>query len=655
MEHIERKPNHLASATSPYLQQHIYNAVDWYEWNDHALQKAKEENKPIFLSIGYSSCHWCHVMSEESFEDRAVGEILNTHFIPIKVDREERPDLDNLYMGVVNMITGSGGWPLNVWLTPDLRPIYGGTYFPKENHVGRAGFVTVLTQIIKLWQDRRDEVLTKGEAMLAHMKKWENHDPLPISDDICKKGARGVMDRFDPPYGGFSGAPKFPSPHQLLYLMAYEQEHKLSELKDMINTTLIGMAAGGIHDHVGGGFARYSVDAKWEIPHFEKMLYDNLLLLKVYNMAYFQYKNPVYKTIAYRIYGFLRREMLSLKGGLFTALDADVDHEEGKYYTFGYQEILDILGDRAKEFLETFHVTMEGNFEGKNHLYINMHRLGNTLYDQHLEDLDKLLIYREARKKPGLDYKILTWLNGLAVGVLAHMARMYGDEQVLIMAKEARDFIHHDLKSEGALVNHITKMQVGNQVFLDDYAFYIEGLIELYMTVYEPSYLDEAIQMMEQAVSYFWDEKQGGFFMTKATQQDVALRQKQFIDGASPSGNSVMGHNLYRLYVLTEDASYENKFRQLMEAYGHYFDRASSHCTYGLLPLLQEQRGSRSLKIAPAQGDIISDYYKEFGVKTMQYDTIHVVKDPQIYPLKNMKRTYYVCEGFVCNEPVNHL
>lgn len=594
-------------------------------------------------------------MEEEAFKNEELAAYLNQHFISIKIDREERPDLDHQYMAIVTQISGHGGWPLHIWLTPNLKPIYGGTYFPPVDHVGKPGFRKVLEHIAAVWEEKAATLEEKGEAFLEQMKAWEATEPLPLEEGVCHVSAKEIMDRFDPLYGGFSKAPKFPSPHQLLYLMAYEHEHPKEELRHMVEKTLLAMAAGGIHDHVGGGFARYSVDERWEIPHFEKMLYDNLLLLKSYNTAYYYYKNPVYKTVAYRIVDFLRREMLSLKGGFYTALDADSEGREGAYYVYSIEEIHKVLGEEAEAFCKAYQMTNRGNFEGKNHLHISEENVKEEFFLKWEKSLEKLLSYREQRIRPALDYKILTWQNGLAVSVLAHMARLYGDEKIWILAKEAKDFVVWDLRVNERLVSHITSKVQGNHVFLDDYAYYIEGLIEIYMTGFDPLYLQEAVDMMEEAIDLFWDEKWGAFFFTERDNQDVHLRQKHFVDGATPSGNSVMGHNLYRLYVLTEEPKYETLFRELLEAYGHYLKKASSYCSYGLMPLLQEERGSRLLKIVLGEGEKADRLYQEIGNQIMDYDVVRLVEDPSLYPLKNQRRTYYSCQGFVCQEPSNEI
>lgn len=647
--------NQLKNETSPYLLAHANNPVNWYPWGEEALEKARRENKVIFLSIGYHACHWCHVMEEEAFKNKAVAAYLNQYFISIKIDREERPDLDHQYMTIVNQIAGQGGWPLHVWLTPSLTPIYGGTYFPPQDHVAKPGFMTVLEHIVNKWEEGPEAIEKSGTEFIEQMQRLEAVEPLPIEGNICQESAQAIMKRFDPLYGGFSQAPKFPAPHQLLYLMGYDLEHSDVQLQHMINTTLIGMASGGLHDHVGGGFARYSVDERWEIPHFEKMLYDNLLLLKSYNVAYAQYKNPVYKTIAYRIVSFLRRELLSLKGGFYTALDADTQGVEGGFYTFSIDEVQSVLGKEGDGFVKAYQMTQEGNFEGKNHLHIRMEQLTQEHFNQWEKALERLLTYREKRKHPALDYKILTWQNGLAISVLSHMARLYGDPQILTLAKEAKDFVVWDLRKQDRLVSHITSKQQGKHVFVDDYAYYIDGLIELYMTMFEPAYLEEAKAMMEEALELFWDDNQGGFFLATRDNQEVTIRQKQFLDTATPSGNSVMGHNLYRLYVLTQDKRYEQMFRQLLEAYGHYLKKVPGYCSYGLLPLLQEERGSRLLKIAITKEDNWQELYQKIGDKTMDYDVVCLVDNPEIYPIINGKTTYYRCEGFVCKEPSNVL
>ncbi len=650
-KHINHKyTNHLINETSPYLLQHAHNPVQWYSWGEEALQKAKDEDKLIFISIGYSTCHWCHVMAHESFEDEAVARILNEQYVCIKVDREERPDLDAIYMNFCQLMTGSGGWPLNLWLTPEQRPIYAGTYFPKNDAYGRTGFNSVLTHLHKMWQDDRNELLDKSLSIVAHVNNHGAPNPEAVDQFVTVQAVRELKERFDDVYGGFGGAPKFPSPHQLLYLMHDHIKHPNDSTMAMVTKTLDSMYAGGIYDHIGGGFARYSVDGQWLVPHFEKMLYDNALLLRTYNLAYQITKEPLYKAIAYDILRFLKREMKSDGGGFFTALDADSEGVEGKCYVFTPEQISEILGQNSQLYSDRFDISQMGNFEGHNIPNLIGKVISEPLILQHKVNQDKLLAYREKRVQPSKDEKILTSVNGLLLGSLSHMYRLYEDEEVLTLAKGIASHIENNVYSEGRLKGSMTNGQLGPEGVLEDYAFVIEGTIELYQATFDPSYLEVAEKLTDTLNKEFWDREDGGYYMTSESHEALITRPKECYDSAIPSGNSVMGLNLMKLSRFKDSLEEQKRFDALIKAFGKRIKQGPSYFCYMMIGLLYRQQGTRDLVIAAPEGMKLSSDSRYIDYFTLR----QAIQGEDKKPIDD-EVTYYVCEDFACQQPMKIL
>ncbi len=523
--------NRLKNQTSPYLLQHAENPVDWYSWCGEAFERAKREDKPVFLSIGYSTCHWCHVMAHESFEDTKVAEILNQYFVSIKVDKEERPDIDSIYMSVCQAFTGSGGWPTTIFLTPEQKPFFAGTYFPKTAKYGQMGLVELLLAIHKKWTTDREELLKSSEEVVAALKReTEDSDKVIKSKDskadternmneiltdtsgLFLDGAYSIFCRtFDEQYGGFGNAPKFPTPHNLLFLMQYYEKHKQDDAMKMVEKTLMQMYRGGIFDHIGGGFSRYSTDRYFLVPHFEKMLYDNALLILAYCKAYQITKNRIFLDVAVKTADYILREMTDPEGGFYSAQDADSEGVEGKYYVFEPAEIIDLLGKTVgQEFNQYFDITPEGNFEGK-----SIPNLLNT--DMIKENLDVYMSdiyqYRKKRYALHLDDKILTSWNGLMIAAMCHLYRMTMNKKYLNAAISAQNFIQIKLCKKDTLYVSYRKGQCSGNGFLDDYANEIFALLSLYEATLDDMQLEKAKKFCQKAVIEFWDEENGGFFL----------------------------------------------------------------------------------------------------------------------------------------------
>ena len=542
--------NRLKNETSPYLLQHMNNPVDWWPWCDEAFAKAKAENKPVFLSIGYSTCHWCHVMAHESFEDAEVADVLNRYFVPVKVDKEDRPDIDSVYMSVCLALTGSGGWPMTIIMEHTGKPFFAGTYFPKRYRYGMPGLIELLEGINAQWQTDRQKLLDSAEKITvrlnAQSKKPLNHSD---SDKLIKQGVAYFKSAFDRRYGGFGRAPKFPSPHNLLFLLeAYQNLHDRDCL-EMAEKTLLSMAKGGIFDHIGFGFSRYSTDAKWLAPHFEKMLYDNALLIMAYTKAYEITRNPVYKTVTEKTILYIKREMTHPEGGFFSAQDADSDGVEGKYYVFTPREIVSTLGESdGQAFCELYDISESGNFEGKN----IPNQIGRpALNDSISRFLPTLYEYRKKRTSLHKDDKILTAWNALMIAALADAFSIFGDESYLEAAKRAAAFIETNLCENGRVFTSFREGKRSGYGFLDDHAFYVYALLRLYHVTSEMQYLERAKRLAGKVAADFFDDRDGGFYLTGNYGEPLVARPKESYDGAIPSGNSVMTMNLVTLNLLT--------------------------------------------------------------------------------------------------------
>ncbi|MEM2141363.1 thioredoxin domain-containing protein [Nitrososphaera sp.] len=580
------KPNRLAKETSPYLLQHAYNPVDWYAWGEEALERAKKEDKPIFLSVGYSACHWCHVMAHESFEDEETAKIMNENFINIKVDREERPDIDDIYQRACQLASGQGGWPLSVFLTPDHRPFYVGTYFPKDGrHYGLPGFQTILKQLAEAYKSKKGEVEMASKEFMDALSQTARDVALPageaktgIERSILDEAAVGLLQMGDTIYGGFGQAPKFPNTSNLLFLLRYYDISGIARFRDFVLFTADKMAQGGIHDHLGGGFARYATDQKWLVPHFEKMLYDNALLAQLYSELYQITKDERHLATVKKTLDFIMREMTHPDGGFYSALDADSEGEEGKFYLWTKKEIRDILGDPATidAFCEYYGVTEGGNFEFKNILNVRssldaIAKRAGKKPEEIKKMIDgacaKLLAEREKRVRPGRDEKVLTSWNGLMISGFAKGYAVTGDTRYLEAAKNSVRFIEARLASpEGRLMRTFKDGQSKLNAYLDDYAFYAGALLDLFAVESKPEYLEKAVRYTDYMLAHFWDEKEGNMFFTSDDHEQLIVRTKNFYDLAIPSGNSVAASNLLRLYHYTQDNAYLDKAVRIMKS-----------------------------------------------------------------------------------------
>jgi uncharacterized protein YyaL (SSP411 family) len=555
-----RPANRLIHEKSPYLLQHAHNPVDWHAWGEEAFEKARVQDRPLLVSIGYSTCHWCHVMERESFENEATAELLNENFICVKVDREERPDVDQIYMSAVMALTGQGGWPLNVFLSPDLKPFYGGTYFPPDRRYGRPGFPEVLADIAKVWRERPEEVAKAGAQLTDFIAKT----PKVRSGDLTEKALEAALGAckatFDDREGGFGGAPKFPRSMTLGFLLREHSRSQDPQVLKMVTTTLDKMLQGGIYDQVGGGFARYSTDDHWLVPHFEKMLYDNALLARAYLEGFQVTGDPEYARAARETFEYLFRDMTSPEGAFYSAEDADSEGEEGKFYVWTSEELAAALGQEdAAVFGALYGVTEKGNFEGKSILSLQ-EDLPSSLKRVDKDEVwwkgarEKVLCARAKRVRPHLDDKVLTSWNSLMISSLAYGYQVLGDDRYLEAAQKASSFLLKELKKDGRLLASFRKGPSDIQGFLDDYAFLQAAQLDLFESTFEPSYLEEAFRLGEAMKDLFWDAKEGAFFFTGKDQKDLSrllTRGKESYDGAQPSGNSVAALSFLRLAELT--------------------------------------------------------------------------------------------------------
>ena len=555
------KPNQLINEISPYLLQHAYNPVDWYPWCDKAFEKAAKEEKPIFLSIGYSTCHWCHVMAHESFEDQEVADKLNKDFICIKVDREERPDIDAVYMSVCQGLTGSGGWPLTIVMTSDQKPFFAGTYFPKNSQYQSLGLLELLSVIAREWKEDRSRLLEAGNQISDQVRQNEEQFSPPIepTKELIRRGATDYSQRFDAKNGGFSSAPKFPAPHNLLFLLNYAYLEKDEVILKMVEKTLQFMYLGGIYDHIGGGFSRYSTDSKWLIPHFEKMLYDNALLAYTYLEAFHITKNPLYEYVAKRTLDYVLNELTDSKGGFYCGQDADSDGVEGKYYVFYPEEILQVLGDEdGLYFCSQLDITPEGNFE-KESVPNYLMNPKTTVPEERLSKLyQRLYDYRKQRTTLHTDDKILTSWNGLMIAAFAKAYKLTGEKKYWDVAHKSQQFIaSHLMDEKGYLKLRFGKGEAAIPGQLNDYACYIFALLELYRGSFAPQYLNQAIDLAEKMIHLFYDEENSGFFLYSKEGEMLISRPKEIYDAALPSGNSMAANVLDQLFRFTAEPKWK--------------------------------------------------------------------------------------------------
>jgi uncharacterized protein YyaL (SSP411 family) len=595
--------NRLIFEKSPYLLQHANNPVDWYPWGPEAFEKARKEDKPIFLSIGYSTCHWCHVMEHESFEDPEVARLMNQVFVSVKVDREERPDLDNIYMTVCQMMTGSGGWPLTIVMTPDKKPFFAGTYFPKKSRLGRIGMLDLVPRIQEIWTNRRDEVLKSADQITAALQQFSHEAPgEELGEPTLRTAFEQLAQRFDEQHGGFGNAPKFPTPHNLLFLLRYWRRTGNEKALRMVEKTLHAMRLGGVYDHVGFGFHRYSTDPIWLVPHFEKMLYDQALLAIAYTEAYQATGKAEYAQTAREVFSYVLRDMRAPIGAFYSAEDADSEGEEGKFYLWTEEQIRRVLSpDEADLIIKVFNVGKEGNFHeeatggrsGRNilHLRRGLQEIASDLkipeqrLRAHLGSArEKLFAAREKRIHPHKDDKVLADWNGLMIAALAKGARVLDEPGYAKAAKGASDFIlHHMRNPNGRLLHRYRDGQPALPANVDDYAFLIWGMIELYETTFEVRFLQRALELNDDLVKHFWDEEAGGLYFTADDAEKLLVRQKDIYDGAIPSGNSVAALNLLRLGRIAANTDLEEKAVKIGRAFSKAVQQSPSAYTHLML------------------------------------------------------------------------
>lgn len=682
--------NHLSKEKSPYLLQHAENPVAWYPWSEEAFQKAKEGDKPIFLSIGYSTCHWCHVMAHESFEDKEVAKLLNDDFISIKLDREERPDIDSVYMTFVQMLTGSGGWPMTVFMTHDKKPFFGGTYFPKESRFGRVGMMDLLPRIKDLWVNQRNKINESSDSMVEALQKYsDSEEKGKIPDSIFEDTFKELNSSFDSINGGFGKRPKFPTPHKLSYLLNYHLTSKNEQAKTILKTTLCKMRMGGLWDHVGFGFHRYSTDDKWLLPHFEKMLYDQALLISVYADAFKATKNELYKQTTEEIFEYLEREMLTKEGAFYSAEDADSENkdgekEEGAFYIWDLDELKSSLTEDEISFLESHYgIKSEGNFleEATGELIGSniIHYIGNTqAYKASQESFakikNKLFLQREQRKHPSKDTKVLCDLNALMIKGLVKAYCATLDERYLQQAKVSMDFILGKMVGKNGNLMHCWSGEVyGTEAFLDDYAFLIDALLELFKATFDYKYLNKALEFQECLTKHFWDAENKGFFNTSIHAEKLIVRQKEFYDGALPSGNSVCLSNLNHLFILTGDISYKVLFDELSESFYSRVTNSPSNFTHCINSLLLSNNQAIQISII---GDSSSKEFQNAHKKLLNLalpgllllgsssetkfssaDELHELETKVLQGKSsiNQKSTFYICKNNVCSETLSDL
>jgi uncharacterized protein len=571
--------NRLSQETSPYLLQHAHNPVDWYPWGAEAFNKAKSENKPILLSIGYSACHWCHVMERESFENEKIAALMNELFVNIKVDREERPDLDEIYMNAVQMLTGRGGWPMTMFLTPDGKPFYGGTYFPPEDRQGMPGFPRILMGVSQAYRERPADVEKSVSQIIAALQRMsespqtERNFPPTIIGDSCEKIARA----YDPENGGLGQAPKFPNAGVYELFLRHFHQSKSEHSLEMVTHTLTKMAQGGIYDHLGGGFHRYSVDAKWLVPHFEKMLYDNAQLVRIYAQAYTATREPLFKSVVDDTVGYLLREMLHSEGGFYATQDADSEGEEGKFFVWTTAEVNRLIGEVNSEiFCRIYDVSEQGNFEEKNILHpILTIEQASKLFRKDPSEIKALVVNakqkffteREKRIKPFRDEKIIAAWNGLTLSGLAEAIKVSNNTACVEAVKRTIDFLFAKMFRDGFLLHTYKEGQAKLLGYLDDYAFVAIGLLDVYEAIFDRSVLDRSIELTNILLREFWDEKEGAFFYTGKSHEQLISRTKPVFDGSIPSGNAMATQLLLRLFHITGDDNYRKRAEKVLRSY----------------------------------------------------------------------------------------
>ncbi len=675
MHDTSKHTNRLIHETSPYLLQHAHNPVDWYPWGEEALTRAKQEQKPILLSIGYSACHWCHVMERESFENEEIAAVMNELFINIKVDREERPDLDEIYMNAVQIMTRQGGWPMTVFLTPDLKPFYGGTYYPPTDRYGRPGFPKVMHAVAEAFSGQNTQVLQQADQITAHLAQMSNVvDPHhhELTEELMTNAFQNYRSQFDSHHGGFGNAPKFPPSMGLPFLLRYWHHSGNANALEMVELTLEKMARGGMYDQLGGGFHRYSTDAHWLVPHFEKMLYDNAQLVVAYFEAYQATQKPFYRDIATETLDYIIREMYDAEnGGFYSTQDADSEGVEGKFFVWEPNDVEDIIGEENAEiFCEYYDITPQGNFEGEN--ILNVQAPPDILARKLRMDLgelealladgkQKLFEAREKRIKPGLDDKILTSWNGIMIRGMALGYQLTGKPEYLETCEKSAEFVLTTLSQDnGLLLRTYREGKSHLNAYLEDYSYFIAGLIALYEASFEPKWLTEAERLAHLMIDQFGDDAGDGFFFTGKSHETLIVQSKSAYDGATPSGASMAIHSLLRLAKHLDNPEFHDKAVETLLLYFHQMEGMPSGSGQLLCELAFLLSTPKEIAIVGPKGDAKTEAMLAALHSTYQPNKIVALSesaDGQTLPLLAGKTqvddtaTAYVCENYACQAP----
>ena len=666
--------NALINETSPYLLQHAHNPVDWYPWGDEALAKARAEEKPILLSIGYSACHWCHVMERESFENEEIAKLMNENFINIKVDREERPDLDQIYMNAVQMMTGHGGWPMTMFLTPEGVPFYGGTYFPPADRYNMPGFPRVLLSVADAYRSQPDQVAHTSTSMLGELRRVGLAAPSRemLSTELLDASYRRIAKNYDPTNGGFGSAPKFPPAMTLEFLMHIHDRHGWPDALEMVEETCRKMAEGGMYDQLGGGFHRYSVDARWLVPHFEKMLYDNALLARLYLHVYQLTKSEFARRIAEETLDYVVREMTDARGGFYSSQDADSEGEEGKFFVWSRQEVGATLSETDAEiFCDYFDVTEQGNFEGQNILHVRS--LIEEVAERHKVSVEEaraivdrgrktLFDIRERRIKPGRDEKTLTAWNGLMLASFAEGGAILQRDEYIQVAEANAEFILSNLQRDGLLLRTYKDGEAKLNGYLEDYASLIEGLISLYEATGRVKWIENAIRLTDKMIEEFWDEQDGGFFFTGESHEQLIVRSKDFMDNATPSGNSLAAFALQKLALLTGNETYQRHATTILRLLADQIRRYPSAFSWALCATDFYLSNPKEVAIVGEHGDPnFVGFTRSFWETYLPNRVLALAgadyeASEKLIPLLADRRTptgswAYVCEAYTCKKP----
>ena len=656
--------NRLINETSPYLLQHAHNPVDWYAWGPEALERAAKEDKLILLSIGYSACHWCHVMEHESFENPAIAKVMNDNFVNIKVDREERPDLDQIYMTAVQMMTGSGGWPMTMFLLPTGEPVFGGTYFPPDDRYNRPGFMRLLQVIAEAYRTQHDEIVKNAKQFREQLAQSSQPktDGVLIDENLLDTAWRAIGSRFDSRHGGFGGAPKFPPSMSIDFLLRYYDRSGVDHALQMATLTLDRMAYGGIYDQAGGGFHRYSTDDHWLVPHFEKMLYDNALLARAYTDAHRVTGSPLYKRIVEETLDFVVREMRAPNGAFYSTQDADSEGVEGKFYVWSLEEFSSVIGEDAELLAKYFDVSKQGNFEEHNILNVPREpELFAKLEGVSVQELEskveaakkKLFARREGRIRPGRDEKVLTDWNGLMLRAFAEAAGHFGRDDYRVIAEANARFLLNTMWDSSRLLHSFKDGRARFNAYLDDYANLADGLFALYELGFDPEWLDAAVRVADRMIDMFWDSETGGFHFTGNNHETLIARTKDFFDNATPSGNSVAADVLLRLAAILDRKDYREKAEKviaatagLLKQYASGFGRMLAAADFLIGP-------SNEIAIVGDPAGFLPALRKLYLPRAVvAAGTTSTTALLQNRPMIDQKPTAYICENFTCKQPV---